>query len=164
MRSLRSLCQGAVIAFMISALVGPVANAGPKSEPEGPKGPPQKVFVRDVGQAFCPSGALIYGNIIIPGRQCYTLSVLRDTRGTFLAFVPPGERIPPGQLVRLTTPAGAKLRGRLFLVPIHTSAVLVPVNTVTLVATRIEDYGPQTAIVLVGTPAPNLTVIFSVRL
>jgi hypothetical protein len=33
-----------------------------------------------------------------------------------------------------------------------------------LVATRIEDYGPRLAIVLVGTPSPNLTVVLSVQL
>ncbi len=165
MRSLRSLCLSAFIALTISALVSPLVTAGPKGpEPGEPKGPPKKVFTRDVGQAFCPTATLINGNIVIPGGQCFMLSVLRDQRGTFLAFVPSGVHIPPGQLVRLNTPAGAKLKGRLFLVPVHTSVILVPVNTVKLVATRIEDFGPQTAVVLVGTPAPNLNVIFNVRL
>jgi hypothetical protein len=81
-----------------------------------------------------------------------------------LAFVPPDAHIPPGQLVRLNTPAGPKLKGRMFLVPIQTAVVLVPVNTVTLVATRIEDTGPRLAITLVGVPAPNVTVIFSAHL
>jgi hypothetical protein len=77
----------------------------------------------------------------------------------------PGAKIPPGQLVRLSTPAGPKLRGRIFfVVPLETPVVLVPLNTITLVATRIEDFGTRLAIVLVGTPSPNLTVIFSVRL
>jgi hypothetical protein len=106
----------------------------------------------------------VYGNIIIPARRCYVISVLRDDRRTFLAFVPPDAHIPPGQLVRLNTPAGPKLKGRMFLVPIQPAVVLVPVNTVTLVATRIEDTGPRLAITLVGVPAPNLTVIFSVYL
>jgi len=90
------------------------------------------------------------------------LSVLRNGGGTFLAFVPPDTKIPPGQLVRLNTPAGAKLKGRLFLVPIRPTVALVPLDTVTLVATRIEDFGPRLAITLVGTPAPHLTVVFDV--
>jgi hypothetical protein len=92
------------------------------------------------------------------------LSVLRNDGGTFLAFVSPNAKIPPGQLVRLNTPAGPKLNGRMFLVPIQTNVVPIPVNTVTLVATRIEDFGSRLAIVLVGTPTPNLTIVFSVQL
>jgi hypothetical protein len=57
------------------------------------------------------------------------------------------------------------MRGRLFyLVPIHTTTVLVPVNTMTLVAVRAEDYGPRVSVVLVGVPVPNVTVVFDVRL
>jgi hypothetical protein len=90
---------------------------------------------------------------------------MRDSRGTFLAFASPEARIPHGQLVRLNTPAGPKLKGRIFfLVPIQTAVVLVPVNTITLVATRIEDFGPRVSIILIGTPVPNLTVIFSAKL
>jgi hypothetical protein len=91
------------------------------------------------------------------------ISVLRDTRGTFLAFAPEDTHIPPGQLVRLNTPAGPKLKGRLFLVPIRTTAVVVPVNTVTLVATQIQDSGAHLSITIVGMPVPNLVVIFNVQ-
>ena len=89
------------------------------------------------------------------GQSCILLAEdislkLRDDRRTFLAFVPPDAHIPPGQLVRLNTPAGPKPKGRMFLVPIQTAVVLVPVNTVTLVATRIEDIGARLAITLVG--------------
>ena len=130
----------------------------------GDKDHHSKHFTRNRGVLFCPAAPLVYGNIIIPARQCYVLSVLRDDRRTFLAFVPPDAHIPPGQLVRLNTPAGPKLKGRMFLVPIETAVVLVPVNTVTLVATRIEDTGPRLAITLLGVPVPNLTVIFGVQL
>lgn len=151
-------------AFIILSLAVSVAVAGPKGQSGGPQGPPSKVLTRNPGQLFCPSAALVYGSIFIPTGRCYVLSVLRNGGGTFLAFVPPDTKIPPGQLVRLNTPAGSKLNGRMFLVPIQTNVVLVPVNTVTLVATRIEDFGPRLSIVLVGTPAPNLTVVFDVRL
>jgi len=72
--------------------------------------------------------------------------------------------MPPGQLVRLNTPAGPKLKGRLFLVPIHTYAAIVPVNTVTLVATQIQDSGPHLSITVVGMPVPNLVVVFNVQM
>jgi hypothetical protein len=130
----------------------------------GPEGPPPKVVTRSAGQVFCPPATLVYGTVLIPGGRCYVLSVLRNSGGTFLAFVPPGSRIPPGQLVRLRTPAGPKLKGRLFLVPLRTPVVLVPVDTVMLVATRVVDYGSRLAIVLLGTAAPGLTVVFNVHL
>ena len=100
------------------------AGAGPKWSNEdtpGDKDHHGKHFTRNRGELFCPAAALVYGNIIIPARQCYVLSVLRDDRRTFLAFVPPDAHIPPGQLVRLNTPAGPKLKGRMFLVPIQTA-------------------------------------------
>jgi hypothetical protein len=153
-----------LVGFITLILAVSSAVAAPKWQSGQLKGPPSKVLTRNPGQLFCPSATLVYGTIIIPTGRCYTLSVLRNGGGTFLAFVPPDTKIPPGQLVRLNTPAGPKLNGRMFLVPIQTNVVLVPVNTVTLVATRIEDFGPRLAIVFVGTPAPNLTIVFSVQL
>jgi len=157
-----------IYAIMALSLTALPTSAGPKQghggPPGSPEGPPGKVMTRDRGQVFCPSAGLLYENILIPGGRCYVLSVLRNGGGTFLAFVPPDTKIPPGQLVRLNTPAGAKLKGRLFLVPIRPTVALVPLDTVTLVATRIEDFGPRLAITLVGTPAPHLTVVFDVRL
>ncbi len=150
--------------FITLILAIPSAVAAPKGQSGGPQGPPAKVLMRNPGQVFCPSAPLVYGAIFIPTGRCYVLSVLRNGGGTFLAFVPPDTKIPPGQLVRLNTPAGPKVNGRMFLVPIQTNVVLVPVNTVTLVATRIEDFGPRLAIVLLGTPAPNLTIVFNVHL
>lgn len=164
MPSLRFVWITGIITLSLTALH---ASAGPKWGPGGPKGspegPPGKVMMRDRGQLFCPSAALVYGNILIPGGRCYVLSVLRNGGGTFLAFVPPDAKIPPGQLVRLNTPAGAKLKGRIFVVPIRPNLVLVPLDTMTLVAARIEDFGPRLAIGLVGTPAPNVSVVFDVH-
>lgn len=155
-------------ALLVATAVQPsvAGPGGPKGAgPPGGPGRPARVLVREAGQPFCPSSALVYGTTVIPGGRCYTLAILHDVRGTFLAFLAPDARIPPGQLVRLTTPAGPKLRGRIFfLVPVQTTVVVIPVNTITLVATRIEDFGPRLAVVVVGTPAPNLTVVFSVQL
>src|SRR5262249_31196312 len=144
-------------------LAVPSPVAAPQWESGGTEGPPGKVLAREAGQTFCPSVTLVYGSILIPAGRCYVLSVLRNGQGTFLAFVPPDSKIPPGQLVRLNTPAGPKLKGRIFLVPIRPTVVLVPLDTMTLVATRIEDFGPRLGIMLVGTAVPHLTVVFDVR-
>ena len=47
---------------------------------------------------------------------------------------------------------------------IGTSAAVVPMDSVMLVAVRADDFGPQLSLTIVGTPAPNLAVIFNVRL
>jgi hypothetical protein len=138
------------------------AGPGPR-EHKGPK--PLKVKVHERGELFCPSAALVYGSVLVRPGRCYLLAVTRESRGTFLAFMAPEAKIPPGQLVRLNTPAGAKLKGRIFyLVPIQPSVVIVPVNNVMLIGTRVEDFGSRMSLTVIGTPAPNLTVVFSVRL
>lgn len=143
-----------------SAAPGP---KGPKDDPGGRQRKPVKVKHLKQGELYCPTAVLVYGNVVIQSGRCYALFVMRDPYGTYLAFGQPG--IPPGQFVRLNTPAGAKVRGRIFyLVPIHATAVLVPVNTITLVAVRAEDFGPQVSVILVGVPVPNVTVVFNVRL
>src|SRR5579884_968507 len=120
---LRAWLGAAVVSLVVSpAAVGMAGPHGPRGE-----GPPAKVLVREAGQPFCPPAALVSGTLVIPGGRCYTLAVLRDTRGTFLAVMEPGAKIPPGQLVRLSTPAGPKLRRRIFfVVPLETPVVLVP--------------------------------------
>ncbi len=155
MTSIRSLLLMSLLALTLAVAFPAVA---------GPKGGPVKVLVQKPGQLFCPSGALVFQNVVIQPGRCYVLFLMRDSQGTFLAFAAPEAKVPPGQLVRLTTPAGAKLKGRIFyLVPIQMTAVLVPANTITLVPVRIEDAGEKLSIVLIGTPRPNVTVIFSVR-
>ncbi len=86
------------------------------------------------------------------------LSVLRDRTGTFLAFVPQGERIPPGQLVRLNTPAGPKLKGRLFLIPLTATTALVPMDTLTLVAAQIVYLATVVRIVFTSVSAPPVEI------
>jgi hypothetical protein len=93
------------------------------------------------------------GNVVIPV-GCYLLSILRDKWATFLAFAPLEARISPGRLVRLDTPEGLGLKGRLFLIPFSTPAVLVPLDTMTLVAAQIEYLGAQIAITLTDLAAP----------
>ena len=144
------LLTGFLIAML--AVLPAAAGPGPKGGPAEPAGP--KAMVRHPGELFCPTRTLIAGNVIIPAGQCFMLSVLRDRNGSFLAFVPQGEKIPPGQLVRLTTPAGPKLKGRLFLIPLSTTAPIVPLNTMTLVGAQIQDLGTLVRVVLTGLPVP----------
>lgn len=164
MKRVSALVEAAFLVLAVASAASAGPSWSPGNAPGGPRGDHGKAFARGKGEPFCPAAPLVYGKIVIPAKQCYVLSVLRDSRGTFLAFVPPDAHIPPGQLVRLNTPAGPKLKGRMFLVPIQTAVALVPVDTFTLVAAHIEDSGPRLTIVLVGTPVPNLTVVFGVQL
>lgn len=148
------------VAFLAILLTLAAAGTGQA----GPGGVRHREEVVEQGRTFCPSTALVYGNIVVQPGRCYALAILRNTQGTFLAFTEPGIRIPPGQLVRLNTPAGAKLKGRIFyLVPIRATAAFVPVNAIELVPVRVDDFGPQISFTVINTPTPNLTVIFNVR-
>lgn len=159
MPQLRALWLAGAVMLAVGALP---AAAGPASRPGGfPR--PMEITSRKAGEAFCPAVGLVYREIVIPAGRCYLISVLRDTRGMFLAFAPDDSRIPPGQLVRLDTPAGPKLKGRLFLVPIPTYSFLAPVDTVRLVATQIQDSGTRISITVVGTPIANLVVVFDLQ-
>lgn len=156
MRAIIAITLAVVLAVGVAA-----ADAGPKFKQEKPP----KIKIHAKGDAFCPAAALVVGSVVIAPGRCYTIYALRDSRGTFLAFADPAYRIPPGQLVRLGTPAGAKLKGRIFyLVPIRPAVVIVPMNTVMLVGFRTEDFGPRLSLTLVGVPAPNVVVSFNVRL
>ncbi len=148
----------ALVAALLLAMVPSTLAAPPEEKPK-----PLRVKAVAPGGVFCPAAALVFGRIIITSGRCYTIFLLRETRGSFLVFTAPGAKIPPGQLVRLNTPAGAKLRGRIFyFVPLATAAVWMPMNTMTLVAVRVEDFGPRLALVLAD--RPGVSIIFTVRL
>lgn len=157
MRLVRGIAFGVALALILTSASW--GAPGPKADK------PPKIKDLKAGDLFCPSAVLVIGNVIIQSGRCYLLFVLRDNRGTFLAFADRNTKVPPGQIVRLSTPAGAKVKGRIFyLVPLQPTAVIVPMNSMTLIAVRAEDSGPKLSLTIVGTPAPNLTVIFSVRL
>lgn len=152
MRSVRVI---AVMSFFVLAITS-LGLAAPANKP--------RAVTYEPGQQFCPSRVLLVGKVVVQPGRCYALLVLRDNRGTFLAFASPEAKIPPGQLVRLTTPAGAKLRGHIFyLVPIVPTVAIVPVGVVTSIAFQSIDEGPRLSLTIIGTPSPNLTVIFTVR-
>jgi len=130
------------------------------------------------GQVYCTAGALVMGPVVIQGGRCYLLGVYRDTRGTFLAFINPAVLVTPGQLIRLDSSAGHRLRAQIvYLVPIHLSGLVVapiPVNTIQLVAIREEHRhededddddrrGERTVLVIAGLPTPELSVTFILR-
>lgn len=148
---------------MLALALTTAVEAGPSDKAKPIK--PAKVKLHARGEAFCPAGVLVVGNIAIQPGRCYVVYVIRDARGTFLAFADPTARIPPGQIVRLSTPAGAKVKGRIFyLVPIRPNVAIVPLNSIALVGFRTEDFGPRLSLTIVGVPAPNVVVVFSVRL
>ena len=155
-----------IIAIVLVLMLALVLTAGVEAGPNKARPmKPAKVKIHAQGQAFCPTYALVVGNVVISSGRCYVVYALRDSRGTFLAFAAPAGRIPPGQIVRLSTPAGAKVKGRIFyLVPLQPSVVIVPVNSITLVGFRTEDFGPRLTMTITGVPAPNVIVTFQVRL
>lgn len=158
---MRRLRIGIVLLGLIFA-ISSIAAAAPARPAKPAKPPKLKLYTQ--GEVFCPATVLVIGNVVISAGRCYVVYVLRDSRGAFLAFAAP-PAIPPGQLVRLNTPAGGKVRGRIFyLVPLRATAVTVPLNTITLVAFRVEDLGPALIFTVISAPAPNLTVTFQIRL
>jgi len=131
-----------------------------------PKWKEPKVRLLAPGETFCVSDRLVApnGRIVIQEGRCYRLAILRNREGTFLAFLDPTVRIPPGQLVRLSTPAGPKLRGRIFyLVPVQ-AVTVIPVDTIVLVPVRVEDLGPSLIVIVTNSSLPRITVWFEVRL
>lgn len=150
-----------MVLAIILTMSAAVAAGPSKSKPEKSA----KIKAHAQGDLFCPAAALVFGSTVIAARRCYLVYVVRDNGGTFLAFADPGAKIPPGQLVRLATPAGAKVRGRIFyVVPIRTTDAIVPLNSMMLVAFRAVDYGPRLTLVLTGVRASNVSVTFVVRL
>jgi hypothetical protein len=140
--------------LMTTALAMPPATAATGAKGGGPAdGLGSTIVVRREGDPFCPTRTLMSGNVVIPV-GCYVLSVLRDARGTFLAFAPPDAGVSPGQQVRLNTPAGPGLKARLLLMPLSTTVELVPPDTITLVAAQVQYLRMQVAIVLTGLAVP----------
>lgn len=123
---------GLVLACIL--LVALLAEAGPKRDDRRDDNREKAKIVKITrrGDAFCFDRALGRGNVRIAGGRCYTTYLVRTRTGGFLVFGPQGPpMVPPGQLVRLSTPAGRKVRGRLFYwVPIATPITVIPVDTI----------------------------------
>ncbi|MDR7416291.1 MAG: hypothetical protein QN193_03945 [Armatimonadota bacterium] len=148
--------RGAVVGLAVVLLATGAAVAGPKA---------RRVKLYRAGEVFCTSRVLVWGaGAVVIRDRCYVVALVRQREGAFLAFLDPDVHLPPGQLVRLNTPAGAKLRGRIFyLVPVQ-AVVAIPVDALVVVPVRVEEEDSRLTVILTGPHAPNLTVIFSIRL
>ncbi len=144
------LIAGALAVLLAVPMVAS-ADSGGKSAKDKDKKHLKMVVVKQQGDAHCFDQAIAFGNTIIAGGRCYTFYVLRTTAGAFLAFGPPGPAmIPPGQIVRLSTPAGAKHKGRLFyLVPISIPVTVIRVDEIRYVPVVVT---PQPGRVVVTVP------------
>ncbi len=135
---------GVLLAAMLlvpawAALAEPQVGPPPKPKP-GPTArmPGPGTIVRQ-GDAYCFDRPATLGNIAVAGGRCYTFYLLRNSAGSFLGFGPPGPpMIPPGQIVRLNTPAGAKMNGRLFYtVPLPRPITTIPIGSMRFADVRI---------------------------
>jgi len=160
MKPLMKPLQGATLslALLVLSISGlPAAAAG---EPVDKQATEKAIERAEKAATYCPKVTLRFGAIVIQSGRCYTLYLFRDTRGFFLAFSNPGARIPPGQFVRLSTPAGAKVKGRIFyLVPIQGRGLNLPVNSVLLTTVRVQEAGPRLVIIL-GSGGSTVSVTF----
>jgi hypothetical protein len=157
MSRFRALWLGAAVMLAFGAvtvITGPGQHSVPRL--------PGEIMLRKAGQKFCPVVPLAYHSVIVPAGRCYVMSVMHDSRGMFLAFAPEDAHVT-GRLVRLDTPSGLKLKSRLLLVPIRTSNLLAPMNTLAFVATEIEDSGMHFSIKVLDTPVANLVVVMDVQ-
>lgn len=143
-------------AFLVLTPLAAVAGPYKPDKPKPEKAMKKLIKVSRKGDAYCFDSAIVRGNVVIPTGRCYTFYMVRNTGGTFLAFGPPGPpMIPPGQLVRMNTPAGAKVKGRLFyLVPAPVPVTVIPMNTVVYVPARVTAPKPG-RVVIVATPPPS---------
>jgi hypothetical protein len=132
-------------------LLAPPVLAGPEPDVRD-KGENKRraVTVTRQGGAYCFDRPIVYGSVVIAGGRCYTFYVLRTSTGAFLGFGPPGPpMVPPGQLVRLNTPAGAKTKGRLFyLVPIPLQVITIPIDVIRLVTVQVSVQGGRVVFVI----------------
>ncbi len=116
------------------------------------------------GASYCFNRVLVFGPVTV-NTGCYTFYVLGTPGGTFLGFGPPGALlIPPGQIVRLNTPAGAKVKGRLFyLVPMTLANVRIPVDTIQATTVKVSVSGNRVVFVMPQTNARVAEGLFQER-
>lgn len=139
------------------------------------------------GQVYCPTQVMVVGKVVVQPGRCYVLAVVRDGRGTFLAFVNPKIKVH-SRRVRLDSDEGRKIRGQIiFQAPLEATGLAVmtiPLNTVQLVQIqerhehdRDDDDDDdddrkregrrkdkeKVTLVVTGVPIPNLSVTFVVN-
>jgi hypothetical protein len=138
---------------------GATASPAPiKDKDQRAKTKAKAIVVTRDGDGLCFGAALTFGRIVIAG-GCYTFYVVHGMDGTFLGFGPPGPPlIPPGQLVRLNTPAGAKHKGRLlYNLPVPAEYVALPLGSIQHVGVSFTVQ-TATSTVIVSVPrTPGVT-------
>lgn len=152
----------AVVVVLLAAMSAPAAVPG-----QAPGSVPLllSAIVRQQDRyTYCFVRDVVFGNVVIAGGRCYATYLLHTPTGGLLGFGAAGPgRIPPGQLVRLNTPAGAKERGRLFYtLPLAASIVSIPVNTMYPVSVLFGLQGGQLVVTIPIGPQVT-TVIYSER-
>lgn len=143
--AVRSCGSRVVAAAVLAAVLAVPAFAGPGRPASGPGSGPAASLVLPArqGDAYCFQRAVTIHGVVLAGGRCYTFYALNTPTGAFLGVGPAGPpMIPPGQLVRLNTPAGAKHKGRLFyLIPLRAQVVGVPVNVMQFVTVQFSVAG-----------------------
>jgi len=142
------------VSVMIACLLlmPPVpALAAGASKGKDDRGGAKIMKIKREGHAYCFERAIVYGGAVVTGGRCYTFYMLRTAGGIFLAFGPPGPpMIPPGQIVRMGTPAGAKMKGRLFyMIPINAPVTIIAVDTIRFIPVVVA---PQPGQVVITVP------------
>jgi hypothetical protein len=129
----------------LSAVVAPAASAQYAT-----------VIVPGQGGVYCSPRPLPIGNITLRAGTCFKLAALRDSTGTYLAFLRPTAPIMPDQIASAAQPPDPNAPR--FVVPVTATAAL-PLNTMTLIPARIETRGAETRVIAMGGALATTIVI-----
>jgi len=149
-------CAVVLALLLLMPLQAPALAKGPgKDDKPGVK----VVKIKRDGDAHCFERAIAVGAAVVAGGRCYTFYLLRTTGGVFLGFGPPGPpMIPPGQIVRMGTPAGAKMKGRLFyLVAVPMPVTVIQLDTIRFVPVVVTPQPGKVIITIPGTASGGQT-------
>jgi hypothetical protein len=112
---------------------------------------------------YCFKRNLVFGNMAILGGRCYNFYLVNTQGGVFLGFGPQGQPlIPAGQFVRLGTPAGLKLKGKLFyLIPMTGYVAQTPAESIQFLHVQAGVKGNRIVILVPrgGSRAHEVTLV-----
>ncbi|HET7266066.1 MAG TPA: hypothetical protein VFL28_15490 [bacterium] len=151
-----------LVGFVLSLLAPVSARADGKDDRH------RRVTEYAEGNPYCPRRPIVVGRVVVPARRCYTLAVVRNDRGAYLAFLDPSVRLRRDEAERLGSLDGRRAWNQiLFLVPVPRDARIgmIPMNTIRLIRLREEDDededGPRPArsalVVMVPAAVPNVS-------
>ncbi len=158
-RWMSSLLTGLIVGLLVLAPLAAGRAEPPAGDVRDAEG------VRPEGRGFCFERSLVIGNLVITGGRCFTFYLVRTDAGSFLGFGPSGAPIvPPGRIIRLTTPAGAQIKSRLLhLVALPAAVTTLPVNAIQFVAVRIGGTPDRRLIVTIPAGERSIDVGFAQR-